>query len=102
MGTHNIGTGTGVAAKPALEPRASAVPSRRSRDPLEGLLICLDLLLVWVPALLVLKARFSLWVHLPGMWPIDPHQLPVADQLEVILLYSAFLVLFCHQRGLHR
>jgi exopolysaccharide biosynthesis polyprenyl glycosylphosphotransferase len=101
MGTRDITTGTGVAAKPAFDQRTSA-GSRRSRDPLEGLLIFVDLLLVWTPALLVLKARFSLWVHLPGMWPIDPHQLAVTDQIAVILLYSAFLVLFCHQRGLHR
>jgi exopolysaccharide biosynthesis polyprenyl glycosylphosphotransferase len=102
MGTHNIGSGAGVAAKLALDQQATAAGPRKSGDPLEGLLIGIDLLLVCVPALLVLKARFSLWVHLPGMWPIDPHQLAVTDQVSVILLYSAFLVLFCHQRGLHR
>jgi exopolysaccharide biosynthesis polyprenyl glycosylphosphotransferase len=74
----------------------------RRADPLEGFLIAADLFLVWAPALLLLKLRFSGWLSLPGMMPLLPGRLPVTDHVAIFLLYSAFVVLFCHQRGLHR
>ncbi len=81
--------------------RSTTLAGRTREEAFETALVLADLLLVWSAAAIAFYVRFAgqqLKTKPALVYGTDV----ISQHVGVFLLYSLFVVLFCHQRGLHR